>query len=160
MILRVVGYILCLFLTTSLLFSLFTFSFGRLHVEMIGWAEWDYLNRQMMMFEVPAGANEFQKKQIEYVPLMKSRLAPFLGFVPCNDDNSNLLIFESAMEDEMKVSINPLTNEKNKEKKKIKKRKKKGSTKKVKIQELSKEKKRATMMKRPMSKPRGTLQLT
>jgi len=46
---------------------------------MIGWAEWDYLNRQMMMFEVPAGANEFQKQRIEYVPLMKSRIAPFLG---------------------------------------------------------------------------------
>ena len=132
--------------------------------EMIGWAEWDYLNCQMMMFEVPAGANEFQKKQIEYVPLMKSRLAPFLGFVPCNDDNSSLLIFESAIIGELggetKVKFNPLTNEKNKEKKKKKKKKKKGSTKKVKIQELSKEKKRATMMKRPVSKPRGTLQLS
>jgi hypothetical protein len=62
---------------------------------MIGWAEWDYLNRQMMMFEVPAGANEFQKKQIEYVPLMKSRIAPFLGSAKTASCKFFLIFFQA-----------------------------------------------------------------
>ena len=49
--------------------------------EMIAWAEWDYLNAAMWVYEIPTNSTveDGMESEIEYVELSESRLQSFLG---------------------------------------------------------------------------------
>jgi hypothetical protein len=101
--------------------------------DMIAWAEWNYLNANMWIFELPSGVTWRQRKKLQFVPLNKSRLASFLGAL--NVAATGTTTTTNNNNNKKKVSIqlqrtsNPISNKKN----------------------------RQTLSRRPISKPRGTL---
>ena len=57
--------------------------------DMIGWAEWDYLNTSMWVFEIRRGTTEEEKMELQYVELGKSRLASFVGMQVQTQDSGD-----------------------------------------------------------------------